>query len=321
MDEFHYDLLITGSTSEEVTAASHALEEQGIVPNTLKKDTSLEHVGNSFYLSLSTDFVSAYGTVPCWSNEEHEKLLNEVSLKIPGVTLKLTGENLDDPNNSLFVKAFQNGLYKEVYQEKQDIEAVLENTPWELYGAPAREGQEAAIFSLYGHISLMRNNEHFQIASDMAYMADYITLDNPLSDNELYALATKLSDVNGIIDISDVPVLHEELLDSIRYMLEYGLTENHSPYLPELSADDTRKLLLSADVETFAQLAVIGAVDNQRFYNDVEDQLYYADLSQVEKAIESIKNTKPPLSEKIATAQKAVCETSKSVEKSVSFDR
>ena len=302
MDEFHYDLLITGSTLEEVTAASHALEAQGIVPNILKKDTSLEHVGNSFYLSLSTDYVSADGTVPCWSNEEHEKLLNEVSLKIPGVTLKFTGENLDDPNNSLFVKAFQNGLYKEVYQEKQDIEAVLENTPWELYGAPAREGQEAAIFSLYGRISLMRNNEHFQIASDMAYMADNIGLDNPLSDDELYALATKLYDANAIID---TPVLHEELLDSLRYMLEYGLTES----LPKLSEDDTRKLLLSADV------------DNQHFYKEAEDQLHYADLSQIEKAIESIKNTKPPLSEKIATAQKAVCETSKSVEKSVSFDR
>lgn len=314
MDEFHYDLLITGSTLEEVTAASHALEAQGIVPNILKKDTSLEHVGNSFYLSLSTDYVSADGTVPCWSNEEHEKLLNEVSLKIPGVTLKFTGENLDDPNNRLFVKAFQNGLYKEVYQEKQDIEAVLENTPWELYGAPAREGQEAAIFSLYGRISLMRNNEHFQIASDMAYMADNIGLDNPLSDDELYALATKLYDANAIID---TPVLHEELLDSLRYMLEYGLTES----LPKLSEDDTRKLLLSADVETFAQLVVIGAVDNQHFYKEAEDQLHYADLSQIEKAIESIKNTKPPLSEKIATAQKAVCETSKSVEKSVSFDR
>ena len=318
MDEFHYDLLITGSTLEEVAAASHALEAQGIIPNILKKDTSLEHVGNSFYLSLSTDYVSADGTVPCWSNEEHEKLLNEVSLKIPGVTLKLTGENLDDPNNSLFVKAFQNGLYKEVYQEKQDIEAVLENTPWELYGAPAREGQEAAIFSLYGRISLMRNNEHFQIASDMAYMDHNIELDNPLSGDELYVLATKLADANGIID---VPVLHEELLDSIRYMLQNGLTDYHSPYLPELSVDATRKLLLSADVDTFAQLVVIGAIDNQRLYNEMDDQLAHSDLSHVEEAIESIKGIKPSLSEKIAAAKKTACETPQPAERATSFDR
>lgn len=300
MSEFRYNLTITGNEFSDISKAVELLEEKKIIPYIVDIDyINNKPINGLMFAEFNTEKFMPYGTVSCWDPAEHEKLLHEVSLKYPGLMIELSGENIDDPNNGVFKKAFQNGLFKEAYQEKQDIDALLESASWHRYGEPEKAGQEADIYMLFESISAQRHNPLYHIASDMAYMEEYIELDDPLSPEELYTLASKLHEAGG--SWFGEPLLHEEHLDAIRYMLEYGLNEDHSPEFPALNADDTRKLLLSADNQVFGTLVENVAMDNQVSYSS--ERNYEEDIEAVIPFIEAAKTSKPSLNEKIAAAE------------------
>lgn len=390
MSEFFYSLTIDGSSLNDIEKTVCDLEESGIIPHILMADTSVYKTGNGYSIDLSTDGVCPSGTIGCWPAKEHEKVFYDLSKQNPSVVFTLSGDDLDDPNNRVFKKAFQNGFFKEAYQEKQDISALLEQASWRRYGSPASEldpdvelnsteldsqgnavqetlftvksswlqnyfgvdnhtqlealltnsedwdpteilnvarnepevsglsigavtdlspeGKKAEIFALFESISASRSKDYFQIAADMAYLQEYIALDNPLSDDELYTLASKLSEASGTV--FGEPLLHEEYLDSIRYLLEHGINDNHSPEFPELNPDDTRKLLLTADNQTFGTLVEVVAIDNQEVYNVLQNTNYQKDIESIFPAILAAKSGKPSLSEKIAAAEEKASHSS-----------
>lgn len=382
MIEFNYSLAITGASESDIRNAVHALSEAEIVPNILVPDTKILPNGSLFEISFSTDDSLPFRTTSSfWPDEDHEKFLSELSRKIPDLQFELTGENLDDPNNGVFKKAFRNGMLKEAYQEKQDIDMLLEQAEWRQYGSPEHENtpdvelnstvldeqgnavqetlfsvksnwlqnflgvdnhtqleallttseewdpteildaackepvlsglsvgsvtalapveRKKAILDLFKSISSMRSHDYYQIAADMAYMQENIELENPLSDGELYTLASKLNEAGG--SWFSQPLLHEEYLDAIRYLLEYGIDNTNSPEFPELSADDARKLLLSADNQTFGTLVESVAIDNQGLYA-VQANLNLQEIEHISHTIEVARSSKPSLSDKIAAA-------------------
>lgn len=296
MSAYQYNLTIYGNNYSHIEKVISELKQKEIIPHIIDIDYVNKDPGNGpLFAELSSESVSRSR----WNSAEHDKILHELSLDNPGMIFELYGEDYDDPNNGVFKKAFQDGLYKEVFQEKQDVDTLLKDVPWRKYGAPEKEGQEAEVFKLFGKLSSQRNNPVFQMAYDMAYMEENIELEDPLTTDELYTLACKLEEARG--SWFGEPLLHEEHLDAIRYLMEYGLTQKHSPEFPELSAEDTRKLLLTANNEVFGTLIEVAAINNQKNYYLVSYN--QEDIDAVIPTIETARNSKSSLADKIAEAQ------------------
>lgn len=151
--------------------------------------------------------------------------------------------------------------------------------------AVSKEEQYSQVMDLFGKLSDLQSKPFYQIAEDMAYLQDKVALDEPLDEFTLYTLACKLDEAGG--SYFQEPMLHEERLDAVRYMLENGINERHSPYLPELSPNDTLKFLLSADMPVFGALVEMVATDNQNLYA-VEGN--HQDVDLVINAIEAIQD-------------------------------
>ncbi len=302
MSEYRYNLKISGTDAAEINNALQVMQSTEVIPYSLKVDTrDLDPRTNLTTVYLSTEDIPPYGTAPCWDKEAHERFFHELSLKSPGLMFEFTGENIDDPNNCIFMKAFHNGLYKDAVQEKQDVSSLLRKSEWRVYGEPERDTAEAEIFAMYENLSAMRAQPNFQIAYDMAYIESMIQLDTPLTDKQIYTLASSLDRACG--SWMTAAVLHEETLDALRVLLEEGIEENHNPDFEELSPPDTLKLLLSADNQVFGTLVEATAVNNQIHYNEWEYQQEPEDLLAVNNAIRNIQKVKQPLNERIAAAQ------------------
>lgn len=303
MSEYRYNLTLTGKDDAELSRAVKQLNEANIVPDYLYLDTILRPEKSEdgfFHLYLSSESVSPYGTAPCWENTAHEKFLHELSVKCPGTTIKLTGENIDDPNNSVFAKLFHNGQYKEAFQEKQDVDYLLQQEPWRQYGAPALDGQEAAVYRLFETISAQRELPGYQIASDMVWLQEQIQFDDPdpMTPEVLYQLASKLHEAS--YSWFNEPLLHEEFLDALRWLLEAGINGHYMPQLPELGPRETLEFLLQANKEVFGTLVETVALNSIENYSGVFPT---SDFQPVAAAIEAMQNKKQPLADKIAAAE------------------
>lgn len=137
MSEYRYNLSLHSGDETELNETIGYLQKNKIIPDLLEIDAFFKSPDRGSYMAfLSTENIMPYGTVRCWEGKEHEAFFNALSKKVPGVTFELTGEDIDDPNNSVFKKAFQNGRYKEVYQEKQDLDSLLASKEWQKYGEP-----------------------------------------------------------------------------------------------------------------------------------------------------------------------------------------
>lgn len=140
MSDYRYSLEVYAGDLSSLDVIKTALEKEGITPYIMKVDFENRRTpdGES-YVFLSTDSLMPYGSVKCWSDQKHELFFHTLSKQVPNAKLVFSGENLDDPNDSRFKKAFQNGQFKDAYQDAFDLEAVLEETPWREYGTPAKE--------------------------------------------------------------------------------------------------------------------------------------------------------------------------------------
>lgn len=141
-------------------------------------------------------------------------------------------------------------------------------------------------YKLCDQIQDLQNNPLFWVAHDMAWLSKNCELDEPLSKEEIYTLATKLEEAYSTFTAG---LLHEEHLDAIRYMLEYGICEDHTSEFSEVSADDARKLLLSANDQVFATIVETVAINNEIHY-EVMNQIILEpeEINAVEKAIAAI---------------------------------
>lgn len=304
-NEYKYSLCITGESADHVSKAIQALEAENIVPDMLHVD--MPAYGQPAVAYLSTENQRPYGTISCWPAAEHEAYFHSLSLNNPGVLFELTGENIDDPNNGVFKKAFQDGRFREAYIEKQDIDSVLEETPWRMYGEPEKEGKEAEVLAMFNKMDAMQKSSYFQIASDMFFIRNVIEPNEPLSNEKAYQLACKLDEACG--GFITIPALHEEFLDALRYLLENGIREgSYQEYpkrSPAVSPENTLRLLLKADLQVFGTLIETKTVDNQRRINDPDISFDKEDIHAVQKAVEQFAGPKVSLAKKIAQAEQA----------------
>ena len=140
MSDYRYCLNIRSFHASDLAQAMEILKQEEIVPHLLVCDYENKDPNRgNFYLSLSTDSLLPYGACKGWDDQAHEQFFHELSLKIPGAIFEFSGRNMDDPNDSTFVKAFHGGLYREVYQDNLDLVSVLHEQPWRQFGLPAPE--------------------------------------------------------------------------------------------------------------------------------------------------------------------------------------
>ena len=303
MSDYRYNLTLTGEDDAELSCAVKQINAANIVPDYLYLDAVLRSEKSEdgfFHLYFSSEHVSPYGTAPCWEPADHEKVLHKLSEICPSTMIKLTGEDIDDPNNTIFAKAFYNGKFKKVFQEKQDVDYLLQQEPWRQYGAPERVGPEAEVFRLFETISAQRELSGYQIAADMVWLQEEIELDDPdpLTPEVLYQLSSKLHKASYCWFTE--PLLHEEFLDALRYLLEYGIKDKDLPQLPELGPRETLEFLLQANNDVFGTLVETAAVKYIEHYSRVFSD---SDLQPVASAIEAMQTRKQPLAEQIIAAE------------------
>ena len=140
MSDYRYSLDIYAGDVSSLDTVREILEKEKIIPYIMKADFENRSISDGeSYLFLSTDSLMPHGSVKCWNDQDHELFFYALSKQVPNAKLVFSGENLDDPNGSRFKKAFQNGQYKDAYQDAFDLGAILEEKPWREYGLPAKE--------------------------------------------------------------------------------------------------------------------------------------------------------------------------------------
>lgn len=140
MSDYRYALDIYAKDTASLDAAKAYLEVEGITPHIMKVDLeNRNQAAGESYLYLSTDSFIPYGSVKCWETQDHESFFHTLSKHVPNAKFVFSGEDLDDPNGSRFLKAFLNGQFKDAYLDVLDLGTILENMPWREYGTPAIE--------------------------------------------------------------------------------------------------------------------------------------------------------------------------------------
>lgn len=159
----------------------------------------------------------------------------------------------------------------------------------------AIEQNQKDVYKLFEQLFDMQQNPNYRIAADMTYINNNIELENPLTYEESYSLAKKLSEASASFTTG---MLHEEHLDAIRYMLEYGIREDHTSEFSEVSAADARKLLLSADDQVFCTIVETVAINNEIHYEVMNKIILEPEeLNAVEKAIAAIQEGEEKVTE------------------------
>lgn len=146
--------------------------------------------------------------------------------------------------------------------------------------------------------------EHFQLAYDMLYLMGELDLDPPLTNGELYTLASRAREMDVS---SSCCYLHAERVEAIRVLMEFGTeAPRRIEGIPAMDADKMRSFLQSCDMEVFATLIDCVAEENERFYGEDGFDLkapYYADeVAALKTAISASLEQKPPLSAQISDA-------------------
>lgn len=137
----------------------------------------------------------------------------------------------------------------------------------------------------------IQQNPLYWVAFNMAYISEHCQLNNPLSQEEIYTLAMKLEESYSTLTAG---LLHEEHLDAIRFMLEHGLHEDHSPEFSEINADDARVLLMTVDAQVFGTLVETVAINNEVHDVAMNQSIDEEDLATVVQAIEALGERENP---------------------------
>ena len=140
MSDYKYWLDIDSPEKDEVSEVLSVLKTDAVAQNVLILDIfEKEPRYGKPFASLSTEGLLPDGTSKGWDAEEHEKLFHGLSKQFPGVTFEFRGVCVDDPQNEMFLKVFQNGMYKELWQDNSDMSERLAQVPWRPYGEPESE--------------------------------------------------------------------------------------------------------------------------------------------------------------------------------------
>lgn len=153
----------------------------------------------------------------------------------------------------------------------------------------------------YANIIKLQEDQNYLVAEDMARL-DEIELEG----KDLYRICCKL---RKAAYLSTEPFLHQERLDAVRYLLEYGLNtgmSNRFSYLPKLTHAQAKDFLLSASQTEVCLLVDIVASENRDYYS-VEhgiDMLDTDEGASLLNTLTSIAAQKQPLENRVHLADK-----------------
>lgn len=135
--------------------------------------------------------------------------------------------------------------------------------------------------------------------SNIYYMLTQVECEPHLTRFELLKLTERLTEASNM---SSMPLLTAERVDAVSSMLSGGIKNTRSEILPELTAEQAKKVLLNCDLGVFATIVDQYAVDNQKFYAPDKDDITGQDIDNVHKAI-SMFNTPAALDEVLLKAE------------------
>lgn len=147
-------------------------------------------------------------------------------------------------------------------------------------------------------LSVPNGNELFELSKILFALREHT---DTLSKSDLLILAQKTMDC---CFTSSVPFLAAERADAVGVCLSFGLSDLRVPDLPQASAEEITKLLLSCDMDVFTEIVDCVALANQSYYapdNDyLEAQLIH---KKAVRAIQAITSEKASLNSTITDAQ------------------
>lgn len=300
MSAYQYDLTITDESEESLSFAIGYLTTHGVIPDKLDMRIPPYPCQYGWVLELSTGDLPWDVTSP-W--ESAESILYDLSVAMPHATMSLQGQEMNKPSTR-FVKEFQNGKFRQSIPKEQDPEKQVQALPFEPYGAPAPEESKSKVMELFAQIVTRKDDLAYEVAATMAYLDVHLDVDESLTEEQLYMLSSKLKDS---MTFFAYPLLQEELLDGLRYLLEKGIPEDNSYDFPPLSPANTLSFLLSADETVFSGIVEWSALQvNEDIYETLphsSDYLNMEDNIAVKNAISDATRSKPALTERISAAQ------------------
>lgn len=219
---------------------------------------------------------------------------------IQGILDAMQKDGLIKPDGtlySLFLRSRAKG--KDCYQTVCDI---LEHTE-ELSLDRARF---KAVASRMEEMESMQKEapDDFRLAYDMLYLKGELDLEPPLTNGELYTLASRTYEASLN---SNSCYLHAERVEAIRVLMEFGTeAPRRIEGVPAMDADKMRSFLQSCDMDVFITLVDCVSEENERFYGtdniDLQSPYYADDLSALKTALTSALEQRPSLSAQISNA-------------------
>ena len=160
-------------------------------------------------------------------------------------------------------------------------------------------------YDLVNEVVSQPNGEDVLYAATILHSLRRCEADIPLSREEMLTLADRLVNAAGM---STIPLLTAERADAVRYLLEYGITENMSPEFTALPAQETRTFLLSCDMEIFINLVDAVAVDSQAYYapdyGAIDAPLFSRVNDAIQTAFPALKRERSDLAHMLSSAAK-----------------
>lgn len=219
---------------------------------------------------------------------------------IQGILDAMQKDGLIKPDGtlySLFLRSRAEG--KDCYQTVCDI---LEHTE-ELSLDRARF---KAVMSNMEQLEQMQKNnfDNFQLAHDMLYLKGELKLDPPLTNGELYTLASKTLWASRNTNCC---YLHAERVEAVRVLLEFGTAAPRAiEGIPAMDADKMRSFLQACDIGVFSTLVDCVSEQNERFYSPetfiLSSPAYASDFAALKSALTAALEQRPPLSAQISDA-------------------
>lgn len=138
------------------------------------------------------------------------------------------------------------------------------------------------VFQVLGELQKLQEMAEYQVAAVMAYLDEHCEPEEPLTDDELYALAEKFVEASG--SWFGTTASQQEYLTALGDLLESGI--HRSSYFDKLGAKETRQLLLNSNEQVFGTLVEATAVENCFRYLPEDYKLSDEDMDAVERAVE-----------------------------------
>lgn len=163
-----------------------------------------------------------------------------------------------------------------------------------------------AVMSNMNQLEQMQENnfDNFQLAHDMLYLKGELNLDPPLTNGELYTLASKTLWASRNTNCC---YLHAERVEAVRVLLEFGTAAPRAiEGIPAMDADKMRSFLQACDIGVFSTLVDCVSEQNERFYSPetfiLSSPAYASDFAALKSALTAALEQRPPLSAQISDA-------------------